>query len=530
MTLQTRHGLFPRILAKGDYAARLADLLVRMRSERAAHPPPNASGIPTTAEMPSPTIDNLIIIDRSIDFASPLLTQLTYEGLIDECFSVSHNQIELDPSIVGLAAPPQQSPQHQQQTPQSNGAAAPPQPSLRKIRLDQSDPLHPSLRDANFSLVGQLLNRVARRLQSQSDRTRLTGKTTSELRDFVAKLPGYQAEQQSLKVHTGLAEELVKRTRGSETFRRCLELQQGIAWGGITPAEVLEGIEDVACKSVGASTAESTECLTQILRLACLYALFDSGIRRADLDSLRRIVTHTFGHAHLLTLDALEKMGLLPVKSSSNPLAAFTTTTAAGTTSTPAATSIAKSAISSTTTSPGPQATSYAPLRTPLSLTVDDVSEDAPSDPSYIHSGICPLSIRLVQAVLQKGHLLSLRGSASATASTADGKDPFAPFTQLINGQVRGTTAVVQQGTRERAGRARATLEGRGGRKTNVVFFLGGVTFAEVAGLRFVRARMAGGEGDGEGEGQGQVGLCICTTGMISGGRIVKAAVGEDGV
>ena len=36
-------------------------------------------------------IDTLIILDRSIDFVTPLCTQLTYHGLIDEIFSIKNN-------------------------------------------------------------------------------------------------------------------------------------------------------------------------------------------------------------------------------------------------------------------------------------------------------------------------------------------------------------------------------------------------------------------------------------------------------
>lgn len=34
----------------------------------------------------SSTIDQMLLIDRSVDLATPLATQLTYEGLIDEIF------------------------------------------------------------------------------------------------------------------------------------------------------------------------------------------------------------------------------------------------------------------------------------------------------------------------------------------------------------------------------------------------------------------------------------------------------------
>ena len=40
-------------------------------------------------------IDNLILIDRTIDPITPLMTQLTYEGLIDENFSIKYSMYQL---------------------------------------------------------------------------------------------------------------------------------------------------------------------------------------------------------------------------------------------------------------------------------------------------------------------------------------------------------------------------------------------------------------------------------------------------
>ena len=37
-----------------------------------------------------PQIDALVLLDRSVDLLTPLSTQLTYEGLIDEVFGIKH--------------------------------------------------------------------------------------------------------------------------------------------------------------------------------------------------------------------------------------------------------------------------------------------------------------------------------------------------------------------------------------------------------------------------------------------------------
>lgn len=85
MGIQQKYGLFPRIIGKGDCARKLLDGLLRMRSEVAIDDALNPFAL-----TPSSTIDSLIIIDREIDFVTPLLTQLTYEGLIDEIYEI-HN-------------------------------------------------------------------------------------------------------------------------------------------------------------------------------------------------------------------------------------------------------------------------------------------------------------------------------------------------------------------------------------------------------------------------------------------------------
>ena len=41
----------------------------------------------------SPQIDTLLLIDRNVDLLTPLITQLTYEGLIDEFFHIQNSKL-----------------------------------------------------------------------------------------------------------------------------------------------------------------------------------------------------------------------------------------------------------------------------------------------------------------------------------------------------------------------------------------------------------------------------------------------------
>ncbi|KAK0353465.1 Vacuolar protein-sorting-associated protein 33 [Friedmanniomyces endolithicus] len=488
MLLQKQYGLFPRILGKGDNAKKLADLLQRMRSEEDvnASSDPNNTYLTSFALTPSATIENLIIIDREVDFPTALATQLTYEGLLDEVFGVSHNQTEVDSSILGGAPAPQ---------PQSHtgGSTAPAAAATkRKVQLDSSDKLYPEIRDANFATIGPLLNRTAKRLQTDQQNIHKADQSISDLKSFVSKLPSYQAESASLKTHTSLAEEITKLTQ-SGPFRRTLEIEQNLLIGseGSTTHEQLEEL-----------LARATP-LPTVLRLLCLESTLSNGLRPRDFEHFKRLLLQAYGYQHLGTLARLERMGLFVAREANrgylNPISG----------------------------SAGQTATDWNFVRSRLQLWVDEVEEAEPRDIAFVFSGYAPLSVRLVQAVLQKGYLLNLvnpprAGAAGAAVGTGANGSGWKGFEDVL-ARIKGATVdVVQKGSDADASQARKTLRGnKEGPKTSLVFFLGGVTFAEVAALRLVGRQL-------EAAGRGRK-LIIGTTGVISGGRAVDVAI-EKGV
>ncbi|KAI1090743.1 small conjugating protein ligase-like protein [Rostrohypoxylon terebratum] len=476
MGIQTKHGLFPRVIGKGDNAKRVTELLTRMRQEILAGEDANEgtrSGL-----TPSNTIESVIIIDREVDFVTPLLTQLTYEGLIDELWGIQNNQADIDSTIVG--APPQAT---------SQSTASAPTPSTtsrkRKIQLDSSDRLYDGLRDANFAIVGTLLNKVARRLQSDYD-SRHASKTTAELKDFVKKLPGYQTEHQSLKVHTGLAEEIMKHTRADQ-FSRMLEVQQNLA-AGTDPSSQFDAIEELIARDVP---------LREILRLLCIYSCISGGIKSKDFDQFRRLVLEGYGYQHLLTLHNLEKLQLFLSRTS--PMASMIPMPGSG-------------------TATGTK-TNYTYLRKQLRLIVDEVNEHDPNDIAYVYSGYAPLSIRLVQCILQKQYLLSItRGNTGAGVGTAagGGAQGWRGFDEAVK-HARGQTFDEVQKGEDKAVKARALLSGGSDKKTVFVVFVGGITFTEIAALRFIAKKE-----------EARRNIVICTTSIISGNKMMDAAVEKE--
>ena len=471
MYIQQRHGLFPRILGKGENARRLANLLQRARKELDAD-----EAATQYTNLPSTSIESLVVIDRDVDFATPLLTQLTYEGLIEELFGIKHNQAEVDSSIIGAAAP-------QRGQPASSSAVssqAPGQSLMRKVRLDSSDTLYEQLRDSNFANIGPTLNKIARRLGTDFE-----GRHTQnigELRSFVNKLSGLQQEHQSLGIHTNLAEDMTKHTR-SDFFTKELEVQQNLA-AGTDPAYQHDNIEELMARDAP---------LVSVLRLLCLESAVAGGMKPRDLEAFKRQILHAYGYQHLLTLQALEKMELLQSRSSAQALLLPVGGSSQNTSGTK---------------------TNYAHMRKELRLIVDEYNEGDPEDIAYVYSGYAPLSVRLVQCILQKQYMQTLHKSPLPLTPASTG---WTGFEDILKSAKGPTFNIVQKATDEKASKAKAALTGSGGSKTIFVMFLGGITFTEVAALRFIGRKLI--------EAGQRKKIVMCTTGIVSGRSILEGVI-----
>ncbi|KAG6846047.1 hypothetical protein H0H87_006411 [Tephrocybe sp. NHM501043] len=448
-TLQKLYGLFPRVVGKGDAAARLATLLTRETPKSSNSSPPD------TLLTPSEKIDSLIVLDRRVDMITPFLTQLTYEGLIDELIGIKNSHVEVPASLLTPPAPPA-----------VNTAAAGPStsPSASNVPISNlkkdakkkhlltasTDPLFEELRDLNFSSVGRRLNTVARRLD-EDYKTNLQAKTVAQLRDFVGKLGGLQTEHQSLRLHTGLSELLVPLTR-TEQFNKSLEIQQNLLASYEVSAQITSIEEMIAA---GAD-------MHIVVRLLCLASIITGGIKAKTLENIKREILqacspHAYGYNYLpllLSLASPPLSMLLP-----NPLPATTP----------------------------PSLTSKYPfsgLRKSLRLLIDDTPEgmdEVENDISFTYSGYAPISIRLVQCVAQKGGVIS--NPAEKAASDVDAKHSpqgklqahpilgWKGFEDVLATLPGETVDVVQKGSAGRATAISSLVRSGGGGKKKLTAF-----------------------------------------------------------
>uniref|UniRef100_UPI003AABE75D vacuolar protein sorting-associated protein 33A isoform X2 n=1 Tax=Centroberyx gerrardi TaxID=166262 RepID=UPI003AABE75D len=278
MTLQALYGTIPQIYGKGECARHVANMMLRMKREFAG-----------SQNQILPVFDTLLLLDRNVDLLTPLATQLTYEGLIDEIYGI---------------------------------------------------------------------------------------------------------------------------TNASEAFFDNLTVEQEFMTG-VDTDKVNTYIEDCIAQK---------DPLIKILRLVCMQSVCNNGLKQKVLDYYKREILQTYGYEHMLTLNNLEKTGLLKPQTSSR--------------------------------------NNYPTIRKTLKLWMEDANEQNPNDISYVYSGYAPLSIRLTQVLARPGWR-----SIEEVLKMLPGPH-FEERQQLPAGLHKKR----QQGEN----------------RTTLVFFLGGVTYAEIAALRFL--------------------------------------------
>jgi hypothetical protein len=145
---------------------------------------------------------------------------------------------------------------------------------------------------------------------------------------------------------------MIKEVTDSSNFLESLQVEQ----------ELLNCVDTDKPNAYIEDMIAQQQPLLKVLRLLCIQSLTNSGLKPKLLDYYKREIIHTYGFQHLPTILNLEKAGLLR---------------------------------------PQQSVRQYAVLRKTLRLTVEDESEVAPKDISYVHSIYAPLSVRLAEQLVQ---------------------------------------------------------------------------------------------------------------------------------
>ncbi|XP_075680872.1 vacuolar protein sorting-associated protein 33A [Dermatophagoides pteronyssinus] len=278
MTLQCAFGIIPTVYGIGRLSKILFDFMNKMKSE-----------LISIENNVVSVIDQLILIDRSVDLLSPTITQLTYEGLLDEIYGINQTAIRLPPEKFMT--------NNDDQTPTS----VPKKSQIGKFYLNSGDELFKKLRDLYYLRIGPVLRISAKNLSAQFDERR-TAKTVREIKQFVEKIPYLQRLRNLQANHTSMAE-LIREVTDREDFHERIFCE----------SEFLNCFEIDTINPFIETCIARSEDIIIVLRLILLQTICANGLKQKTLDYYKREIVQTYGYQHLLTLNALEKCGLLRI-------------------------------------------------------------------------------------------------------------------------------------------------------------------------------------------------------------------------
>eukprot|EP00040_Diaphanoeca_grandis_P036505 m.232962 g.232962 ORF g.232962 m.232962 type:complete len:629 (+) comp33630_c0_seq1:225-2111(+) len=280
-------GEFHSIHGVGGTSRMVADLIVRAREKREEHL------IGSTA-LPLPSgVTQVVLFDRPADFLSPLCNQLTYAGLVDDIWGMDGGSVKLSHEII-------------EGTKKESGATA----KDSKLQLNgEMDKIYETIKDLNFSMVPNYLSRKCRDLGSSYDE-RHSAAGVTELRQFVSKLGGLQAQHRSLEIHLRISAKIME-SHGNDSHSAQLEAEHSIASGSYDRFPfVLEDIHQ-----------QLPLTKSGLLQNLCLLSVAECGVKPAQWNTLVKSFYHAYGHEHMSTFAKLQKLGLFSKAPSSGRMA-----------------------------------------------------------------------------------------------------------------------------------------------------------------------------------------------------------------
>lgn len=219
-------------------------------------------------------IGKVFLIDRDVDFVSPLCSQVVYEGLVDDIFRIKCGCVEFGPDITSS------------------------EKSL-KVMLNSQDKVFNEIRNEHFSNVFSFLSQKARNLQTAYDKRR--GMDIKQMKTFVSEeLKGLKHEHRLLSLHIGACESIMKK-KTKQDFQELLKTEHSL----------LEGFEIRECISFIEEHINRQVSMIESLRILCLLSLTENGLLPKDYRSLKAQYLQSYGVEHLLTFANLRQLGLL---------------------------------------------------------------------------------------------------------------------------------------------------------------------------------------------------------------------------
>ena len=395
-------------------------------------------------------IQAMIILDRRVDLVTPMLTPLTYEGLLDDVLSIESGMLHVKTDFIN---PPDDNDDDtttnngdESKTQSSKATSASKKKKHEKdkpihtlLPLNDQDTLYVEVRDQHVEKFGTFLQEQAKALKESHANFSNKDKDLTEIHMFVKQIPIFTQNLKSLSHHIHLAE-LVKFTTIQSEFRQRWQIERSI-------------VESESCFDVIEDLIASQYNVWIVLRLLCLHSLTNGGIKTNKLDTLKREVVQTYGYEFVFLLQNLESIGLLKKKDT-----------------------LWDTASSS----------AYGTLRKQLQLIQPDVDPLDPDDVSYVSSGFAPISARIIQTAMRgwSGKEEALKELPGKGIDVIQKYPPEEYKTALKRNAMPplGTWAKQLKNNQDFGSRSGDNKK----KPVLLVYFVGGITYAEIAAIRFM--------------------------------------------
>uniref|UniRef100_F1L1R6 Vacuolar protein sorting-associated protein 33A n=1 Tax=Ascaris suum TaxID=6253 RepID=F1L1R6_ASCSU len=261
----------PNIRCKGKWAAQIAEMIKKMRNDVNE----------TSAVRGKWNITDIVIVDRWIDPLTPMLTQHTYAGLIDEIITFGPSG-----NLTANFFPKRDG---------SEGDI----PTTRSLR----DEIFTQLRDLHIRNVGKCIVQTVGEVRDEKKilKEYPSMESMAERKVFVRRVVEAEEKEFNTRIHTAIAEHLMGAVRDDRKMCKFLEVEMNII-RGVYGERVIPFVEELMYDAFQPS---------RVLRLIALQCLTYGGLKPTTYGTYLRLFVQTYGAYETALWIKLQLMGLI---------------------------------------------------------------------------------------------------------------------------------------------------------------------------------------------------------------------------
>ncbi|CAF0708878.1 unnamed protein product [Brachionus calyciflorus] len=266
LNIQYWFGSIPKIHLHGSCAKSVYELMKRLNS---------ISDNPVVTKLNDYKIGQLILIDRSVDFITPFCSPLTYEGLLNEYFSLNAGYIDQVPEIV----------------------------KNKRVKLSNDDKIFENIRGMHISEIFAHLKNFVNELKNVHEKKNELN-SVSDMKNFVkSDLKNYNQLSDLVNLHLNLCDVIINQKTHLE-----VSLYLSVEHNILTNREYrksYEYIEELINRQFD---------FNQVLRLVILLSKTNQGLSSNEHTQLTNQILHNYGYDKIFLLRNLQKIGLFEIQ------------------------------------------------------------------------------------------------------------------------------------------------------------------------------------------------------------------------